>query len=293
MRTDESRLIGLVDKARALSRERKYLHAEQIYHRLIREEPEFVTAYTDLAALYQETNRLGESTAILHAACGRFPANAGITFMLGNAHLRQRHYGRALSCYKQIANEKLPHVHFNMGIAHLSQGNMRAAEEQFRTTMRLDHDFPQVHEFLGELLIARKAFAEAVKHLRRAVTGNPYASGSHHLLGIALRAMGDVESAYEEFVTSIDTDPQNPQCWQRCGETLLAMKRLDEAEKYLRKALDLDPKCVDALANLGQIHFLRGERARSEEYFAKALELDPHNPTARIGRLHTRNSKKN
>jgi tetratricopeptide (TPR) repeat protein len=105
--------------------------------------------------------------------------------------------------------------------------------------------------------------------------------------------MGDVESAYEEFVTSIDTDPQNPQCWQRCGETLLAMKRLDEAEKYLRKALDLDPKCVDALANLGQIHFLRGERARSEEYFAKALELDPHNPTARIGRLHTRNSKKN
>ena len=292
MRMNEIQLSQLLDQARAFVNEGKQLHAEQIYHRLIREETLFVQASLELATLYAENDNVNAGINILSKALEKFPGNSEITFMLGNLHLRKDEFDEALSCYQALAGKKIAHIHFNMGIAYFYKNNIKRAEEQFRLTLKLDPQFPKVNESLGELLIRQKSYAAAIHHLKRGIAIDPYSWVSHHLLGAAYHAIVDLKNAYNEFVLAIEMDPNEAQSWQKCGEVLLEMNRYDEAEQYLRKALELKPHFADALANFGQLYFKKGDTARSADYFSQALKLDPNNSQARFGKLQATISEK-
>lgn len=282
---NEIQISQLLDQARAYVNEGKYLHAEQLYHRLIREEPQLMEIYTELASVYAENGKVGAGIHILEKALHRFPAHEQLLFMLGSFHLQAGNHDKAIGLLQKLYGKGLPHVHFSAGIAHFYKGNMKRAEEQFRITLNLNPRFPKIHESLGELLIRRGAFAEAIHHLKLGIRGDPYSWVSHHLLGTAYHALNDPKNAYNEFVLAIEMSPNEPLSWQKCGEVLLEMKRYDEAEQYLRKALELQPDFADALANFGQLWLLRGDRVQSEAYFNKALSVDPHHARARFGKL--------
>lgn len=288
MRMNEIQLSQRLDQARAFINDGKHLHAEQIYHRLINDQPMVVHAYTELATLYADNDNVQAGIKILSRAHQQFPENVEITFMLGTFHLRTEEYSKALTSYQKLVNKKLPHVYFTMGVAYLYKNNIKPAEEQFRLTLKLDPHFPKGYESLGELLIKRKAYAEAISYLKRAVTLDTYNWVSHHLLGVAYQAIADLKNSYNEFVLAIEMDPKEAHSWQKCGEVLLEMKRYKEAEQYLRKALELNPHFADALANFGHLYLMKGDTARSAEFFNKALNVDPHNSRARFGKVQTK-----
>jgi tetratricopeptide (TPR) repeat protein len=287
MHLNEIQLSQLLDQARTYVNEGKHLHAEQLYHRLIREEPTLLQTYTELATLYAENGKVNAGIRVLEKALGEFPAHEQVLFMLGSFHLQAGYYDRAITLFHKLHGKNLPHVHFNTGIAYFYKGNMKRAEEQFRMTLKLNPTFPKIHESLGELLISRGTFAEAIHHLKLGITVEPYSWVSHHLLGIAYHSLSDLKNAYNEFVIAIEMDPNEALSWQKCGEVLLEMQRYDEAEQYLRKALELRPNFADALANFGQLCLSRGDKVQSEEYFNKALSVDPHHPRAQFGKLQT------
>ncbi len=292
MRLNELQIGRRMDKARAFVEEGKLLHAEQIYRRLIQEEPGFVGAYSELATIFAESSRPEASIEVLNHARKQFPESIELTFMLGNVFLREARHDEALSCYKKIVDSKLPHVHFNMGVAYFLKGNLKSAEAQFRITLGRNPNFPKINEYMGELLITRKSYAEAVQHLHRGITIDPYSRTAHFLLGTAYHATSNLKKAYDEFVMAIDMDPNDAEGWYKCGEVLIELKRYDEAEKYTRKALELDPDSADALVNLGQLFLLRGNHARSEECFLKALSLNPRHSRARMGRIQSKSARK-
>lgn len=282
---NEIQISQLLDQARTYVNEGKYLHAEQLYHRLIREEPKLLQMYTELASVYAEHDRLEAGIHILEKALKQFPGREQPVFMLGSFHLQAKHYDKAIGLFQKLYGRNLPQVHFGAGIAYFYKGNIKRSEEQFRITLKLNPKFPKIHESLGELLIRRGAFAEAIHHLKMGINIDPYSWVSHHLLGTAYHSLNNLKSAYNEFVLAIEMDPNESLSWQKCGEVLLEMQRYDEAEQYLRKALELQPDFADALANFGQLWLLRGDRVQSEEYFNKALRLDPQHPRARSGKL--------
>lgn len=288
MRMNEIQLSQLLDQARAFINEGKHLHAEQMYHRLIREEPAFLQPYKELASLYAENGNITAGINILVKARRQFPTSGEVTFLLGSLYQQAEEYDKALTCYRLLAAQRLQYVHFNMGVVYFYKGNIPRAEEQIRLTLKLDPNFPKVNETLGELLLYRNAYAEAIRYLKRGIALDPYSWISHHLLGMAYHAIGDTRNAYNEFVLAIEMDPNEAHSWQRCGEVLLEMKRYDEAEQYLRKALELNPNFADALANFGQLYLLKGDPTLSEEYFTKALNLDPRHSRARYGKLRTK-----
>ena len=292
MRMNEIQLSSLIDQARAFVNEDKSLHAEQIYRRLIRDEPTFLQPYKELASLYAEIGNLQAGVRTLTKAHEQFPTSSEITFFLGTLYLQAEEYDKALTYYQKLVGKRLPHVHFNMGITFFYKNNIQRAEEQLRLTLKLDPKFPKSNETLGELLIHRKAFAEAIQYLKRGIDTDPYSSITHHLLGAAYQALGNIKNAYNEFVLAIEMDPKESHSWQKCGEVLLEMKRYEEAEQYLRKALELDPHCADALANFGQLYLMKGDTTLSTEFFNKALSVDPHNNRARSGKFQSSMRKK-
>ena len=278
---NEIQLASRIDLAHTLIQEEKHLHAIQVYLRLIRLEPDFIPAYIELSSLYAELGMVTAAGEQLRHIENRYPDNKEITFLLGSLYTRTEEYDTALMYFKKLATLKLPQVHFNMGVAFFYRNNVKLAEEQFRLTLKYDPQFPKINESLGELLIKRNAFAEAIAYLKKGIAADPYSAVNHHLLGVAYSRVYDWKNAYCEFVLAIEMNPNESANWHLCGEMLIQLKRFDEAEQYVRKALELHPQSVDALVVLGQLYTKRGDAAKAKEYIDRALTIDPKNNRAR------------
>jgi len=281
MKLNEIQLARLIDNARALVEEKKHLHAIQVYQRLVNTEPSFLLPYFELASLYGELGKEQGSISILRKAQELFPENIEVTYHLGGYHLRIEEYEKALTLYKKLAGKKLPQVHFNMGVAYYFKNNFKLAEEQFRLTLKYDSQYPKINESLGELLLKRQAYTEAIDYLKRGIEKNPYSAINHHLLGVAYGKIDDWKKAHKEFELSVDMDPEQSVNWQMCGESLIHLKHYHEAETYLHKALELAPQSVETMVNLSQVLSAKGEMERAMEYIKKALDVDPKNQQAR------------
>jgi tetratricopeptide (TPR) repeat protein len=289
---NEIQLSRYFERARAHVEEGKLLHATQIYRRLISEEPHLPKAYLELASIYEELDNYAAAEQLLLKAwerCGQLPE---LVYRLGNLHLRCERYERAISYYSTLENSKLPHVHFNLGVAYFHLGNLAKSEKHLRLTLKYDPHFPRINETIGDLLIRKKAYSEAVKHLRRGIEIDPYSSMSHYLLGLAYSALYDWKNAYEEFVTAIEMDPKEARAWEKCGEVLLNLQQLDEAESYLKKAIELDPELPDAIVDFGYLSLRRGQPDEAMSYFTQALKLEPHHARAIEGRIQVKVMKR-
>jgi tetratricopeptide (TPR) repeat protein len=283
MTMNELQIARLLDQARSFVREEKPLHAMQVYRRLLAAAPDCVPAYRELSSLYGEMGRDAAAIGLLRRAELVLPGNEEVVFLLGMRHLQAEDFDRAITCFKRIAGRKLPQVHFQLAVAYFYKGNLKAAEEQFRMTLQYDPHFPRINESLGELLLQRNAFTDAVHFLKKGIAADPYSAVNHFLLGLAYGRLHDWKKAHEEFIVTVDMDPLEPQHWQLCGESLIHLKRYEEAEPYLRKALGLAPSSVDAMLALCKVLTVKGDLAGAQAIRAAAFSLDP--ATARAGEI--------
>src|SRR3989304_5620373 len=71
----------------------------------------------------------------------------------------------------------------NAALAYYYRDNIRLAEIHFRATRRIDPRFPKINESLGELLLRRGAYGEAVECLKEAVASEQNSWIAHYMLG--------------------------------------------------------------------------------------------------------------
>lgn len=288
---DEPTLSQMLEQARGYAQEGKFLHAVQVYHKITILVPTLDVAWVELASVYYELKHYEAAENTLLKAMNDSSEPQEILFLVGNLYLKLEQYDPALSYYKKLlaqertlAKDLRSHLHFNMGLAYFYKNSTRFAEQHFRATQKLDPAFPKINESLGELLLRRGAVAESIRLLREGIATDPYSWISHYMLGVAYTKMLDWKKAYEEFVTAIEMDPNEPRAWQMCGEVLLSLSRLEEAEQYLRKALELYPHFTEAVVDFGFLFLKRGDYQRAREYFEQALMLEPVNARALQGK---------
>jgi len=281
MKPSEFQRARILEQARAFLQEGKTLHAAQMYLRLLTVEQKDAALWLEFAALYAENGMVQSSVNLLRRGLLRMPDDPSLVFHLGNYEMRLEKYDAALTWYKKLAGKKLAHVHFNMGIAYFYKNNFKYAEEEFRRTLSYDPKFPKIHESLGEVLVKRGAYTEAVEFLRQGIAVDAFSAVSHYLLGLAYDKLDQWQRAYAEFVSAVDLDPNEASGWQMCAEMLIHMKRFEEAEAYLRKTLELNPRSVESLVDLGAILDLKGEAERARECHEQAVRVDPVHARAR------------
>lgn len=265
----------MLDQAQSHVDEEKYLHAMQIYRRLIQNDPNCSQPYIELSSLFVRSGHLLEAANLLRQAQILDSENDEISFFLGNVYLQLGEYDQSLSCYNMLTDKKYSEVHFNMGVAYYYKNDLKKAEEQFWLAMEYDPQIPGVDKFLGELLINRRAYAEAIQVLSRGVASDPYSASNHQLLGIVYSRLSKWNKAYNEFAMAIDRDPMEPVNWLMCGESLIHMNRVEEAERYLRKSYELQPHSIDTIVALSHVHSVKGDTKVAQIYLDQALKLDP------------------
>jgi tetratricopeptide (TPR) repeat protein len=284
MSMNELQILRCLDQARAYAGEGLHLHAAQLYRRVIADDPRRVATSVELAALYEDLGLPRAALGTLIRAEAAAPGDEDLVFLIGSAWLACEQAGTALRWFRKLEGRRIPEVHFNMGLAHNRRNDVAAAEREFRRARQFGPQFPHINEYLGEMLIKRGAFTEAVETLRRGITADPYSALCHHLLGLALVKLRRWYKAYRAFITAVDLDPGEPAYWQMCAESLLELKRSQEAEAYLRKSLELAPQSVDTLVDLGHLLLRKGELDRGQEFIGRALEIDRTQARAREAR---------
>ncbi|HMD14296.1 MAG TPA: hypothetical protein VKI62_06700, partial [Bacteroidota bacterium] len=127
MKIDEIRYLRILEQARTLVREEKYLHAFQQYYRLLDYDPRNIPVYLELSSVFAELGMIPAAIQLLLRANTTIPGDGDIIFHIGNYYLSTEDYDAALRYYKKLPDKKIPHIHFNMGIAYFYKQNFKYA----------------------------------------------------------------------------------------------------------------------------------------------------------------------
>jgi TolB-like protein/DNA-binding SARP family transcriptional activator len=106
----------------------------------------------------------------------------------------------------------------------------RAAYETARRAIELDDDDPMAHAILGKILLYRRQFGEAERHMERALALNPNDTEVMALIGLSYAYLGRAEEGVELCKKAIRLNPFHPEWY--VGSLAFALffaRRIEEA----------------------------------------------------------------
>jgi tetratricopeptide (TPR) repeat protein len=281
-------LDRMLEQAGSYLEDGKPLHAMQLYHRILRDDPRRSLTYVRLAALYCEMELHGQAERLLREGVRSTPRNPELFLSLADVLLSQGRYTQAAHWYGRARIPGQVRTHYCLALCYLRTGRAAAAERELRQALSIRPALPAALELLAEIMILRRQYGPAIEQLREALKRNPYSGSGHRLLGMALLGMRQSAEALEELHLAVDINPEDASAWSLCGDTLIRLRRFGEAEYYLARALALDPGSADAATSLGYLHLRTGHPKEALRAFETALRIQPGHTRALDGKLHIR-----
>ncbi len=155
----------------------------------------------------------------------------------GNLSEAQLHYTAVLAAQPQNLEAVLGVARIN-----LSSGQVEQAEQGFRRALMIDPASASAQGGLGQCLVARKQWPEAVAALSVATRGLPEDKTVHYQLAVALAYTGDLAQAQTQFSHCVKESAGH----YNIALILKDQGQLSAAEAQLELALRQDPNFKDA-----------------------------------------------
>ncbi|MEW6249944.1 MAG: tetratricopeptide repeat protein [Planctomycetota bacterium] len=166
-------------------------------------------------------------------------------------------------------------AHSQVGWTRYRAGDLPAALEHFRESIRLDPEFGFGYSNIGAVLAAQGKPAEAVPYLRRAVELEPTNHDAYFTLGVCLLDLGQAASAVETIRAGLRLQPGEFRARANLGAALAQLGRYDEAAESFAAALATDPNQPALRVQVARLHLVRGRPAEAVAEYERAL---PHLP---------------
>ncbi|UCD77558.1 MAG: tetratricopeptide repeat protein [Desulfobacterales bacterium] len=135
---------------------------------------------------------------------------------------------------------------------------------------------------LGEVLMNRKRYDEALPNLLKAIQLDPKSKETYHNLGFLYDNLGESDKAIEQYRKAIQIDPNFAKAYNNLGVALTKQGKTDEALSSLQKALQIDPELPEAHMSMGVALAGQNKNDAAIEHFKKALQLNPDLPRAQF-----------
>ena len=158
------------------------------------------------------------------------------------------------ACRKRVAaNPQDADAQNDLGWALRQNGDLKAAEETLRLSIKLNGASPYPHSNLSVVLLDTNRPDEAVREAAHAVSLDDKQPIFHAVLGNALTAAGDRKKAIEEYRAALKIRPDYENAMYNLGRVLNDDGQSVEAKMTLSQALELDPNDERVLKLLDQI----------------------------------------
>ncbi|WP_445372624.1 tetratricopeptide repeat protein [Methylomonas sp. HW2-6] len=201
------------------------------YHKALQTKPDLTVAHFNLGALLQQQNQWQDAAKHYRTAVEQQPgyyqawANWGAVLQtLGDLKAAEQCYRKAL----EINADALGY--FNLGTNLYDQGAHGQAIEAFKAALRLDPQFADAWNDLGEIYRDQGNMEEAVRCYRAALQANPEHGRANYNLGESYCLGGQFEQAIPCFSASDFADAQERVllCLYKTRQFDAFKQRLDE-----------------------------------------------------------------
>jgi len=171
------------------------------------------------------------------------------------------------------------YIHNNLGTEYWQQGNMAAAENEWRTALRLAPTSEFVLHNLGLVADAQKHYPEAEGLYLRALEVRPNYSDAHLDLGKTYEAMGRLQEAESQLRAAEYLSPLSVRAHNALSELYFDRRQLPEAEAEARRSVEIEPT-PQGYWDLGLAEWVRGDRHGAERAFLEAAKMAPSDSRA-------------
>ncbi len=180
----------------------------------------------------------------------------------------------------EMARQKDPRYHYNMGLFFLNTGNFDEAMRYLKTSLSLNPGYDLALNALGLTWAMKGNFEEAVKYYEECLKVNPSLTEAHNNLGAAYQEMGLIDKAESEFRIALsDVRYKSKELpYYNLARLYLARERFQEALGYVEKSLEIDRGMAMAYDLKGMILEKMNDLKGAIENYKKAVEKVSEDP---------------
>ncbi len=252
---DRRNTDALLLSANLLDQMKQFDLANAAYNAVPRDHPAFLAAELGRAEALRSAEKPDAGIEVLTQLTETHPDVPVVFTSLGDILRQNEKFEAAVGAYSQsiaLRSERTEDqwfVYYVRGIAHERIGNWPAAEADFRTSLELRPNQPNVLNYLGYSLVEkREKLDEALDMIRRAVQARPESGYITDSLGWVLYRLGRFDEAVAPMERAAALEAVDPVVNDHLGDVYWAVGRTREAEFQWRRALSF----IDAGITVGE-----------------------------------------
>lgn len=235
----------------------RYELSVAIYKQVPSSHPDYHAAEMGRAEALRRAAKPDAAIEVLEKLARDFPDQTSIQVSLGDLLRQQEDYAAAALAYDR-ALDHLPEeagsrwfLLYARGICYERLDQWPQAEADFRASLALQPDRPQVLNYLGYSLVEKQIkLDEALEMIERAVAARPDSGYIVDSLGWVLFRLGRFEEAVSHMERAVELMPVDPVVHDHLGDVYWAVGRAREAEFQWKRALSfVDPEDSDGEAD--------------------------------------------
>jgi len=271
--TSEAQVEHFFRAGQEAMKQGQFARAAEDFKKVLALDPSLVEAEVNLGLAYQSLFEYDVAVGHLTKALRERPNLLGPTVIVGMDYLKLGSPEKAIP-FLQRALKLDPsnrEAHQALASSYLGQENFRSAAEEFRQIAVLDSDKSEAwfklgheyldlsaslayrgahlyresawgHRFLGDLLLQRSRWEDAVKEYQKALAAEQRQSGLHTSLGQAYLHAGKLEEAEAEFHLELQLDSRNELAWLGLANLQVAKGQAAAALESLGKVWEISPE---------------------------------------------------
>ena len=165
--------------------------------------------------------------------------------------------------------------------------NLDKKDEAIEMLFALINKKPEMLEatqLLGDILIEKEMYKEAVNVYQEALKHNPTSYELHYNLGIAYTMLNDFQNAKICYEKAAEINALLYNAKYSLAEIALIYKDLEEAEKRFIEAIEEDELSADAYFELAKINLIKGEKDTAIQYITTAIDINPKKIVEKVKR---------
>jgi len=259
-----------------LNEQGQYDLAVRNFNKVPVDNPMFYSAEIGRAEALQANDQPDAAIEVLRGLSKTHKTIPTVFTSLGDALRRQSRFPEATEAYDAaiaLLPEPQPNqwfLYYTRGITYEREGNWKAAEADFRFSLKLSPDQPLVLNYLGYGLVEKRIqLDEAQKMIEKAVELRPDDGYITDSLGWVLYRVGKFDEAVPYMERAVEQLPVDPIVNDHLGDVYWMVGRKLEAAFQWRRALSFAPEPADAERIRSKLEFgldqvLKREAAESK-----------------------------
>ncbi len=227
--------------------------AEVEFKSAVELDPKYPEAHNNLGLIYKYKGYFDQANDSFNRAIKLKPKWATPYNHIATVYLTMEKYDKAINYTKKAVSldKKFADAYYNMGLIYLEKAKHSGNP--------------------------RNEWADAVEAFQKATTIDTRLYHAHLDLADTYTLLGENEKAIIRYRYAIETNPKDPDSWQRLGELYQKTGDSKKAEECFNKVKLLEPMSEPQLLEKGESKLKEGKFSDAFQLYNRALELNPRN----------------